>query len=57
MVFGLDTILSMEFLTPTLRVAKELNWTGHELLERLEDLEKLDKTCLLAVHGLYALKR
>ena len=57
MVFGLDTILPMEFFIPTLRVAKELNWTGHDLLERLEDLEKLDETCLAAVHGMYALKQ
>ena len=57
MVFGLDTILPMEFLIPTLRVAKELNWTRHKLSKRLEDLEKLDKTHLAAVHGIYALKR
>ena len=56
MMFGLDAILLMEFLIPTLRVAKELNWTGYELLERLEDLEKLDKTRLAIVHGMYALK-
>ena len=41
MVFGLDAILSMEFLIPTLRVAKELNWMGHKLLERVEDLANL----------------
>ena len=57
MVYDLDAILLLEFLIPTLRVAKELNWTGHELLERLEDIEKLDKICLVAVHGMYALKR
>ena len=57
MVFGLDTILLMEFLITTLRVAKELNWTGHKLSKRLEDLAKLDKTCLAVVHGIYALKR
>ena len=56
-VFGLDVILPMEFLIPTLRVAKKLNWTSHELSERLEDLEKLDKARLAAVHGMYALKR
>ena len=33
LVFGLNTILPIEFLVPTLRVAKELNWTGHELSE------------------------
>ena len=58
MVFGLDAILPMEFLIPTLRVAKELKWTtGHELSERLDELEKLDETRLAAIHGMYALKR
>ena len=57
MVFGLDAIIPMEFLIPTLRVAKELNWTGHELLKRLEDLEKLDETRLATVHDMYALKQ
>ena len=57
MVYGLDAILPMEFLLPTLRVAKELEWTGHELSDRLEDLEKLDEVCLQAVMGMYALKR
>ena len=57
MVFGLDAILPMEFLIPTLRVAKELNWTGHELSKRLEDLKKLDRTCLAALYGMHALKR
>ena len=33
MVYGLDAILPLEFLIPTLRVAKELEWTGHELSE------------------------
>ena len=39
MVYGLDAILPMEFLIPTMRVAQELNWMGHELSERLEELE------------------
>ena len=43
LVFGLDSILPIEFLIPTLRVEKELEWIGHELSERLEDLEKLDE--------------
>ncbi|MCO5567206.1 hypothetical protein L7F22_020894 [Adiantum nelumboides] len=57
MVYGLDAILPMEFLIPTLRVAKSLEWTGHELSEGLDELEQLDETCLAAVHGMYALKR
>ena len=43
MVYGLDAILPIEFLIPTLRVAKELEWMGHELSDRIEDIEKLDK--------------
>ena len=43
LVYGLDAILPIEFLIPTLRVAKELEWTGHELSDRLDDLEKLDE--------------
>ena len=54
-VYGLDAILSMEFLIPTLCVAKELNWK--ELLDRLEDLERSDETCLVAAYGMYTLKR
>ena len=46
MVFGLDAILPIEFLIPTLRVAKELEWTGHELSNRLTELEQLDEFCL-----------
>ena len=42
-VYRLDAILPIDFLIPTLRVARELEWTGHELLDRLDDLEKLDE--------------
>ena len=57
MVYGLDAILPLEFLVPTLRVAKELEWTGHELSDQLEELEKLDETRLTGVAGIYTLKR
>ena len=43
LVFGLDAILPLEFLIPTLRVVKELEWTGHELSHRLHEVEQLDK--------------
>ena len=56
MVFGLDAILPMEFLLPTLRVAQSLNWTGHKLLKRLKALEQLDETHLQVVDGMSALK-
>lgn len=57
MVFGLDAILSMEFLIPNLCVAQKLEWTGHELFEHIDELEKLDETRLKAVADMYALKR
>ena len=45
----------MYFLIPTLRVAKNLEWTRHELFQRIDDLEKLDESCLMA--HMYAQKR
>ena len=33
-----------------------MNWTGHELSARVEQLEKLDETRLLAFVGMYAEK-
>ena len=56
LVFGLDAILPLDFLIPTLRVAEDLNWTGHELSHCLEELEKLDKTRLQGVVGMYTEK-
>ena len=44
-------------MIPTLRVAQGLQWTGHELLDRIKDLEKLDETRLKAIEGMYAEKR
>ena len=42
---------------PTLRVAKQLDWMGHELSQRVDELEKLDETRLLAVIGMHVEKR
>ena len=56
MVYVLDAILPMEFLIPIMRVAQELNWTGHELSERPEELKQLDETRRAVVAGMYALK-
>lgn len=47
----------MEFLIPTLRVAKSLEWTGHELSHRLMELEQLDEFRLQSIAGMYAQKR
>ena len=57
LVYGWDVILPIEFLIPTLRVVRELEWTGHELLDMLEDLENLDEFQLKAVARMYAQKR
>ncbi|MCO5555202.1 hypothetical protein L7F22_008745 [Adiantum nelumboides] len=57
MVYGIQAILPLEFLIPTLRVAKKLEWTGHELSEQIDVLEKLDETRLRAVASIYAQKR
>lgn len=57
LVFGLDAILPMEFLIPTLRIAKELGWTGHELSNCLTELEQLDEFRLCFVAAMYAQKR
>ncbi|MCO5613464.1 hypothetical protein L7F22_067741 [Adiantum nelumboides] len=38
MMYGIQAILPLEFLIPTLRVAKELEWAEHELSEQLEIL-------------------
>lgn len=54
---GLDAILPIEFLIPTLRGAKSLDWTGHEFSHRVDELELLDKFRLRAVAGMYAQKR
>ena len=56
-IYGLDAILPLESLVPTLRVAQEIGWTRHKLSNRVEELEKLDKTRLAAIAGIYALKR
>ena len=57
MVYGLNAILPLEFFIPTMRVARKLEWTGHELFERLDDLEKLDELRLNVVAAIYAKKR
>ncbi|MCO5567507.1 hypothetical protein L7F22_021201 [Adiantum nelumboides] len=57
MVYGIRAILPLEFLIPALPIAKELEWTGHELSKQIEVLEKLDETRLRAVASIYAQKR
>jgi len=57
LTYGLNAILPIDFLVPTLPVAKELEWIGHELSSRrVYELEQLDETRLLAIAGMYAEK-
>ena len=49
--------LPLDFLMPTLRVANSLGWTSHKLLQRLENLEKLNETRLVVVGHMYAQKQ
>ena len=53
----MNSILPMDFLMTTLRVATMVEWIGHELLQHLEDLERLDETRLMAFGHIYAQKR
>ena len=57
LVYGLNAILPIELLVPTLRVAANLEWTGHELSERINELEQLDEARLQALINIYAKKR
>ena len=54
LVYGLDSIFPNEFVIPTLRVVRELEWIGHELRDRLDDLENLDEFSLKVVAGMHA---
>ena len=54
LVYGMNAILPMDFLIPTLQVGKNIEWTRHKLSQRIYDLEKLDKSCLMVVGHMYA---
>lgn len=53
----MNAILPIDFLIPTLCVAKSLDWNGHELSERVEELERLGERRRTAVIGIYAEKQ
>lgn len=57
LVYGLDAILPIKFLVPTLQVALQLDWSRHELSQRIDELEQLDETQLQVVVAMYAEKR
>lgn len=53
----MNAVTPLDFLVPTLRVAHDLGWDGHELSVRIEELERLDESRLLALVGMYTEKR
>ena len=57
LVYGLNVVLPIEFLMPTLgTTAAALQWDGHALSSRLSELQNLDETRLTAVHAMYVEK-
>ena len=57
LICGMNAIFPIEFLIPTLQVARHLEWIGPEVSQRIDDLEKLDETRLMVVGHMYAQKR
>ena len=53
----MNAITPLDYLVPTLRVAHDLDCTGHELSARIAELEALDESRLLALVGMYAEKQ
>ena len=57
LVYGLNAVLPIEFIMPTLRVATELQWDGLAMSNRLAELNHLDERRLTAVYAMYVEKR
>ncbi|MCO5581470.1 hypothetical protein L7F22_035355 [Adiantum nelumboides] len=57
LVYGLNAVLPIKFLLPTLQVAIELQWDGHAMSNRMNELEHLDERRLTAIHAMYVEKR
>ena len=58
LTFGMDFMFPIYFLIQTLQATKTLEWNGHELSERLEDLGRLDETRLTeAIAHMYDQRR
>ena len=57
LVYGLNVVLPIKFLMPTLRTAATLHWDGHALSHRLSKLQHLDETRLTVVHAMFVEKR
>ena len=52
LAFGLEAVMPMEFLVPSLRVAVRERLTEESLIERLVDLEQFEETRLHAAYGM-----
>ena len=52
LAFGLEAIIPMEYLVPSLRVAVQERLTQEYLTDRLVDLEQLEETRLHAAYGM-----
>ena len=57
MVYGLEAVMPWEFLIPSLRIARIEKWDGHELHDRIYNLEKLDEERQIAVQGMIVEKQ
>ena len=56
LVYGLNVIVPIEFVVPTLHVDIDLQWIGNELSKQVDELNKLDEMRLLAIAIMYAKK-
>ena len=52
LAFGLEAVMPMEFLVPSLRVAVRERLTEEALTKRLVDLEQLEETRIHAAYGM-----
>ena len=52
LAFGLEAIMPMEYLVPSLRVVVRERLTEESLTKRLVDLEQLEETQLHAAYGM-----
>lgn len=52
LAFGLEAVMPMEYLVPSLRVAVQERLTEESLTDRLVDLEQLKETRFYAAYGM-----
>ena len=57
LVYGLEAVMLWEFLIPSLRIAEAEKWDGHELHDRMHNLEKLEEERLIALQGMIVEKQ